>query len=84
MISVRRHYYGHEHDPKDATTMASTVEFRSAHSRATGTGDVMTDLETDPSSATEATADASDTTQAASVGGDDEYEMQNFSERAGF
>ena len=43
MISVRRHYYGHEHDPKDATTMASTVEFRSAHSRATGTGDVMTD-----------------------------------------
>ena len=84
MISVRRHYYGHEHDQKEATTMASTVEFQSAHTRATGTGDVMADLEADPSDATEATANVSDTTQAASVGGDDEYEMQNFSERAGF
>ena len=74
MISVRRHYYGHEHDlAVDITAKSQSIVFR--RSTATSTSEyATTDTDTfgDPI--------RPDPT----IPAGNEYEMEEFSERAGF
>lgn len=76
MISVRRHYYGHEHDFYDPTL--SLVQFANVRTRdaTVETGRTTT--------AGHETVDPGTTLTATVVADTGEYEMQEFSERRGF
>ena len=77
MISVRRHYYGHEHDLADPTM--DTMAFKSRHTRTTKS--ITTTTTDGPGTMTFADSEIAETTVLEEGG---EYEMQDFSERRGF
>ena len=76
MISVRRYYYGHEHDLVGSTM--TTAQFQSASLRAT-----LGIATTDTNAPGMPVPDAHDV-ETRSIDDDNEYERQGFSERAGF
>ena len=78
MISIRRHYYGHEHDVGILGDTLSTVRFAHVRSR-----DAMGDSNTGGTTIAGHEISMGDTLTATVVD-DGAYEMQEFSERRGF
>ena len=82
MISVRRHYYGHENSPVDATT--NTINFRSRRLRTSGDVSATVVDTYSTGTTTVGNADIPEATIAMITDDKDEFEMQDFSERSGF
>ena len=76
MISVRRHYYGHEHDITDGTT--HIVLFRNTHTQSDTAA--FTTVHPTADTTTLGDTDCPETT----VRNENEYELEDFSEKTGF
>ena len=77
MISVRRHYYGHEHNEVDAAT--NIIHFRVRDGRLTTDGTTVTN-----GTSGVTTISDSDCPDITIREGRNEYELEDFSERTGF
>ena len=86
MISVRRHYYGHEHD-QTIESASTTMRFESAPSQAAAETDTSaTEVEFGASASSGATItfDSANPTESASGTYGDNNDRRGFSERVGF